>query len=155
MRAKGDPVVRARVEALLRAGEAAWCTMVQLEVWAGAGNERERRVLREYEAVLPSLGIDDEVWQEAFELASRARRDGKTIPPSDILIYACARHHGAAIEHVDAHFEMLAALDPTGPRHNGPAKLTPPGWGDIDPALGNPHRYRLARRHDGEDHEPL
>lgn len=91
--------------------------MVRLEVWAGVGTERERGVLREYEAVLPSLGIDDEVWQEAFELASRARRDGKTIPPSDILIYACARHHGTEIEHVDVHFEMLAALDPTRARN--------------------------------------
>jgi len=112
MRAKGDPLVRARVEALLRAGEAAWCAMVRLEVWAGVGNEGERSALREYEAVLPSLGIDDDVWQTAFDLASRARRAGKTIPPSDILIYACARRHGTEIEHVDAHFEMLASLDP-------------------------------------------
>jgi hypothetical protein len=34
--------------------------MVRLDVWAGVGTERERGVLREYEAVLPSLGIDDE-----------------------------------------------------------------------------------------------
>lgn len=112
MRTKGDPVVRARVEDLLRAGEAAWCDMVRLEVWAGVGNERERSALREYEAVLPSLAIDDEVWQSAFALASRARAGGKTIPPSDILIHACARRHGTEIEHADAHFDMLAALDP-------------------------------------------
>ena len=46
MRPTGDPVVRARVEALLRAGEAAWCAMVRLEIWAGIGDERERRALR-------------------------------------------------------------------------------------------------------------
>ncbi|MGD0948417.1 MAG: PIN domain-containing protein [Candidatus Binatia bacterium] len=111
MRSKGDPLVRARVEALLQAGEAAWCAMVRLEVWAGVGNERERSALREYEAVLPNLAIDDDVWQAAFDLASRARRAGKTIPPSDILIHACARHHGTEIEHADAHFDMLATLD--------------------------------------------
>jgi predicted nucleic acid-binding protein len=111
MRPRGDPLVRARVEALLRAGEAAWCAMVRLEMWAEIGNEKERRALREYEAVVPSLGIDDEVWQAAFDLAREARRGGKTIPASDIVIYACARHHETEIEHVDAHFDMLASLD--------------------------------------------
>jgi predicted nucleic acid-binding protein len=110
MRPKGDPVVRARVEALLRAGEAAWCAMVRLEIWAGIGNARERRALRAYEAVIPDLTIDASVWQAARGLASRARRAGKTIPAPDILICACARQHGVAIEHADAHFDMLAAL---------------------------------------------
>ena len=110
MRATGDPAVRTRVEALLRAGEAAWCDMVRLEIWAGVGNDREQRVLREYEAVVAELPIDADVWQAACDLASRARRAGKTVPASDILICACARRHGVAIEHADAHFDMLAAL---------------------------------------------
>jgi predicted nucleic acid-binding protein len=110
MRAKGDAAVRARVEELLRAGEAAWCAMVRVEIWAGVGNEREQRILREYEAVVPDLEIDAAVWRAACELARRARRAGKTIPASDILISACARHHGVAIEHADAHFDILAAL---------------------------------------------
>ena len=110
MRATGDPAVRARVEALLRAGEAAWCGMVRLEIWAGVGNEREQRVLREYEAVVAELPIDAEVWQAACDLASRTRRAGKTVPASDILICACARRHGVAIEHADAHFDMLAGV---------------------------------------------
>ena len=110
MRKKGDPVVRGRVEALLRGGDAAWCAMVRLEIWAGVGNEREQRSLHEYEAVVPELPIDAEVWQAAWALANRARRAGKTIPASDVLIFACARRHGVVIEHADAHFDMLAAL---------------------------------------------
>lgn len=110
MRPQGEPAVRSRVEALLRAGEGAWCAMVRLEIWAGVGNERERRALREYEAVIPDLPIDAGVWQAAVDLASRARRAGKTIPAADILICACARQHGVAIEHADAHFDMLAGV---------------------------------------------
>jgi hypothetical protein len=41
------------------------------------------------------------------DLARRARRAGKTVPASDILICACARQHGVAIEHG---FDLLAAL---------------------------------------------
>ncbi|MGH7821818.1 MAG: PIN domain-containing protein, partial [Candidatus Binatia bacterium] len=94
MRPKGDPGVRAHVEGLLRAGEAAWCAMVRLEIWNGAGDERERKILGEYEAVLPELAIDDRAWRLAYELARRARRSGKTVPATDILIFACARVHG-------------------------------------------------------------
>ena len=110
MRPQGDAVVRSRVEALLRAGEAAWCAMVRLEIWAGIGNERERRALRQYEAVIPDLPIDAGVWQAAVDLASRTRHAGRTIPAAAILICACARRHGVAIEHADAHFDMLATL---------------------------------------------
>jgi predicted nucleic acid-binding protein len=110
MRPKGNPAVRARVEGLLRAGEAAWCAMIRLEIWAGVGDERERKILREFEAVLPELAINDEVWRLACDLAGRARRGGKTIPASDILVFACGRFHHVEIEHADAHFDMLAAV---------------------------------------------
>lgn len=110
MRPKGDPDVRSRVEALLRTGEAAWCAMVRLEIWAGIGDEREQRALRAYEAVLPELTIDEKVWQSACDLGGRARRAGKTIPAPDVLIFACARYHGVEVEHADTHFDMLAAL---------------------------------------------
>jgi predicted nucleic acid-binding protein len=110
MRPKGDPLVRDRVEALLRSGEAAWCPMIRLEIWAGVGDEKERRALRDYQAVLPDLPIDAVVWQAAYDLASRARRAGKTIPASDILIFTCARHHAVEVEHADAHFDMLVVL---------------------------------------------
>ena len=110
MRSQGDAVARGRVETLLRGGEAAWCAMVRLEIWAGIGDERERRALRAYESVIPDLPIDANVWRAARDLAGRARRAGKTVPAADILICACARHHGVAIEHADAHFDMLAGL---------------------------------------------
>lgn len=111
MRLRGDPRVRSRVEALLRAGEAAWCAMVRLEIWAGVGDERERRVLREYESVVPELPIDERTWLDAFAIARRARDAGKTVPPSDVLIFACARRNGVEVEHADAHFDMLVSLE--------------------------------------------
>jgi predicted nucleic acid-binding protein len=110
MRPRGDAAVRARIESLLRAGEAAWCAMVRLEIWAGVGDERERRRLHEYEAVVPELPIDGEVWALACELAGRLRLAGRTVPASDVLIFACARRHHVEIDHADAHFDLIAAL---------------------------------------------
>jgi predicted nucleic acid-binding protein len=54
--------------------------------------------------------MDGPVWTIANALAQSARRTGKTIPATDILIAACARRHGVELEHADQHFAALAAL---------------------------------------------
>lgn len=110
LRPGGDREVRARVEQALREGLACWCPLVRLELWNGAGGEREKKVLRDLERVLPELAIDNEVWQAACELARRARAAGVTIPASDLLIAACARRHDAVLETADSDFEQLTGL---------------------------------------------
>lgn len=84
--------------------------MVRLELWNGAGGEREKKVLRDFERLLPELPISEEVWSAAAELARRARANAVTVPASDVLIAACARHYGASLETADADFERLSSL---------------------------------------------
>jgi predicted nucleic acid-binding protein len=110
IRRRGDPSIRARVEQLLRTGEAAWCPVVRLELWAGVGSDADRVLLREYQARLPELAISKEVWEKAYDLADRCRRAGKTVPPHDIAIAACALYHGVEIEHDDVHFDLLTTV---------------------------------------------
>jgi predicted nucleic acid-binding protein len=110
LRPDGDGVVRARVDSALRAGTACWCPLVRLELWNGAGGERERKVLREFERVLPELAIDDAVWSGARDVARRCRAAAVTVPASDILIAACARNHGAQLEHADGDFDAIARV---------------------------------------------
>ncbi|MDP1571140.1 MAG: PIN domain-containing protein [Vicinamibacterales bacterium] len=110
LRADGDPAVRTRVEALLHAGTARWCPLVRLELWNGAGGEREKKILREFERLIPELSITPAVWDEAFDLARRCRAAGVTVPATDLLIAACARHHAAALEHADADFDDIAGV---------------------------------------------
>ena len=74
LRPDGDRNVRARVVRALNEGEACWCPMVRLELWNGAGGERERSVLRQFERVIPDLPIDAAVWAHANHLARAARR---------------------------------------------------------------------------------
>lgn len=110
LRSGGRADVRERVNAHLRAGEACIVPMVRLELWNGARGDREKRALREFEETLPELEMTGDVWSEAFELARLARLAGLTAPASDILITACARHHGASIDAVDGHFAELERL---------------------------------------------
>lgn len=110
LRRRGAPEVVERVRRLLETGEAAWCPPVRLELWNGAGDEADRRALRDFERTLPELPVTDEVWAAACELAVRCRKAGKTAPAIDVLIAACARHHGVDVEHADHHFEFLTTL---------------------------------------------
>ena len=112
LRPDGDPVVRARVEEALTTGRACWCQVVQLELWNGARGDRERKVLRRFADTLPELSIDSDVWRAAYDLARRSRSRGVTVPATDVLIAACAAHHGAAIESADTDFELLASVAP-------------------------------------------
>jgi predicted nucleic acid-binding protein len=110
LRPDGNRQISDRVRALLESGEAAWCPMVRLELWNGARGEQEKRVLRDLERHLPDLEATSSVWNLAVALAQRARTQGQTAPATDLLICACAQHHGVEIEHDDEHFTIIAAL---------------------------------------------
>ena len=108
LRPDGDKVVRGRVERALADGDACWCPLVRLELWNGASGDRDRKVLREFEAVLIELPITVDVWALAYELARKTRAKGVSVPATDILIAACARQHRATLESSDADFVVLA-----------------------------------------------
>jgi len=110
LRPDGDDTVRNRVVGLLRAGTAGWCAMVRLELWNGAAGNREKKVLREFERLVPDLAITSDVWDEAHGLARRCRAAGVSAPATDVLIAACARYHGASLEHADSDFDRIAAV---------------------------------------------
>ena len=46
----------------------------------------------------------------AAALARLAREKGVTVPATDLLVAACARHHGVSLEHNDSHFDLIATL---------------------------------------------
>lgn len=110
LRSGGDEGVRQRVSRAIEEGRACWCPMVRLELWNGAGGERERAILREFERVLVELPMTEKVWNAAFELARFARGRGVTIPASDLLIDSCAREHGAELETADSDFHLISSL---------------------------------------------
>jgi predicted nucleic acid-binding protein len=110
LRPDGDAEVAARVQGLLRAGSACWCPLVRLELWNGAGGEREKKVLRDFERWVPELSITPEVWKDACSLARKCRSAAVTAPASDLLVAACARHHGVRLEHSDGDFDRIAGV---------------------------------------------
>jgi predicted nucleic acid-binding protein len=107
-RPTGDPVVRRAVEDATRQGLAVLCDMVLLELWAGAGGAHERGLIARLAADVEILPIDAEVWKAARALAQICRAAGVIAPANDLLIAACADHHGVDILERDAHFTHIA-----------------------------------------------
>jgi predicted nucleic acid-binding protein len=110
LRGDADPALAREVQTLLREGVAAWCPMIELELWAGVRDGDERRRLTAFRDVLRSLAIERATWVAAIDLSDRARRRGITVPPSDLVIFACATQHRAMLLHRDRHFELLTNL---------------------------------------------
>jgi predicted nucleic acid-binding protein len=97
-----------RVQTLVASKQAVWCPMIQLELQR-AGKQRAA-ALALLNEVLPSLEMNQAVWQLAHQLAQACSRTGKPVPNTDILIYATALHHGCEVFHNDKHFDWLAKI---------------------------------------------
>jgi predicted nucleic acid-binding protein len=116
LRESGNEDVRRRVSHIVLSGDAVWCNVVRLELWNGARGHREKKRLKEFDDQLPRLEVDEKVWSLACSLARASRSAGLTIPAIDLLVFACARRHEAALDHCDDHFDRLEEL---GPSENG------------------------------------
>lgn len=72
-----------------------------------------RKVLPTFEWLVTDIDVTDAVWTTtAYEMARRCRAAGTTVPATDLLIAACAREHGATLEHADGDFDAIARAAP-------------------------------------------
>lgn len=107
LRSKGSVEITKQVDALLQSGQARFCEPVILELYNGAKGKNEILKLREMANAIPMLPTTETIWREAYASAISFRERGLTIPNMDILIYQIAKHHGARLLSVDAHFAMI------------------------------------------------
>jgi predicted nucleic acid-binding protein len=90
------------------AGELCLCAVTRLEMLFSARSSTDFDALQDELALFRDLRID----AETFAAAQSGQRDlarlGRhRVPIPDLLIAACAQQHGAAVVHVDRHFETL------------------------------------------------
>lgn len=112
LRRDGNGAIRDAVGAATRDGRVVFCEMVLLELWNGARGDAERRVLRALESDLVTLPTTPDVWRLAREMGEACRRQGITVPATDLLIAAFAQHHALDLLHNDRHFPLIASVTP-------------------------------------------
>jgi predicted nucleic acid-binding protein len=109
---RGTPQLRDRVDALLSADLVATTGMVRLELLGGVRSQEEWIRLSELLSALHNLPVVEEDWQGAASTAFRLRREGITIPFTDLLIGEVALRSEAVLVHRDRHFDVLASRIP-------------------------------------------
>ena len=109
---RGTPQLRERVDALLSADLVATTGMVKLELLGGVRYQEEWTRLSELLSGLHNLPMVEEDWQGAASTAFRLRREGITIPFTDLLIGEVALRSESILIHRDRHFDLLASRVP-------------------------------------------
>ena len=103
LRRNGKLEVKLAIQALNEEYEAAWCSVIKLEVLGGSRKE-ERLRLEQYFSVIPYRIINEATWDLAKSFSWRLRDRGQAVPMTDILIAAAAMEIGIRLYSVDQHF---------------------------------------------------
>lgn len=106
----GETPLGERLEKALVAEGVYVCGPVLFELIQGAKSDKERATLTNAMAALPFLEMTEKLWIQAGKLSAALRREGKTIPFSDILIAAITIEHDLAVLTADEHFRIIPQI---------------------------------------------
>lgn len=102
-------VARSLAQALTNR-EIVTCGVVMYELFQGIRLKKESEVLREAFSSLRYIEMDKSLWLSAAKISASLRKNGVTIPSSDIQIAALALQHRLSILTVDQHFKQVPDL---------------------------------------------
>lgn len=107
-----DERVRRRLAPVIEAGEAATCSMVDLEVLFSARNHQDHETIRaRRDLAYERIPLTQEVFDRAVEIQGElARRGHHRLPIPDLIVAAAAESAGIVVLHYDEHFERIAAV---------------------------------------------
>jgi len=86
------------------------CGIVRLEVLRGVKAERMKSWMEGVFSIMQCVPTDNQLWDDATELAWELDRAGKTIPATDLMIAACALRGDALVHTYDRHFLLVPGL---------------------------------------------
>lgn len=86
------------------------CGPVIYELVQGVRSEKEQALLRSVLNALPFLEMNEALWIKAGRLSANLRKEGKTIPFSDMIIAVLSMEKNLAVMTVDEHFRDIPDL---------------------------------------------
>ena len=105
-----DCAERGEVDDLLAKNQVVMAGPVLAEVLQGARTEAERLRLEVTLQALPFIEADRGDWAKAGELSFGLRRQGRTIPLTDLLVAVLAIENGHTIYALDRHFQSIPGV---------------------------------------------
>mgnify|MGYP002638195951 CR=1 FL=1 len=110
---RGTPLAKVLEEHLIQ-GDVYTCGIVKYELVQGLKSSQEEVLLLEALRALDHLEMTESLWYDAGRLSASLRKEGVTLPLSDILIATLAMERGLSVLTVDRHFNQIADLRVTG-----------------------------------------
>lgn len=106
------PEVRAVVEPLLLAGRIATCGIVDLELLYSARDPAAYERLSSALRGMPRVALTEAMIERALAVQAALARVGqhRSVPLPDLVIAACAEHHGLTVLHYDGDFDRVAGI---------------------------------------------
>lgn len=86
------------------------CGPVLYELTQGLQSDKERISVMDGLNSLEYIEMSKDLWNKAGELSSTLRKEGKTIPFSDILIASIAIENNLSVFTIDKHFDGMPNL---------------------------------------------
>lgn len=103
------PTARERLATAMEAGEIAVCLPFLLEAGYSARSADDHHALLGDLSLLPRVEIDSEVEALALRTQSELAAVGHhRLPPTDLVIAACAHHAGHTVLHYDRDYDLIA-----------------------------------------------
>ncbi len=109
LKSEGIPEIRDRIDHIISDEEILTTGIIKLELLSCTKTQKEFDRLKKYLDALETIETDNRLWESSFKLAFKLRRQGITVPHTDILIAACGFAAEATVVHADTHFEMIAS----------------------------------------------
>jgi len=100
--------IKEKVDFLLKENRVAICPLIILELLTGVKSKGAFKRLKSRLGALYQIEINQEVWNNAYNLAFYLRQRGLTIPSSDIIIATAAIYNKIPLLHADRHFDLIA-----------------------------------------------
>jgi predicted nucleic acid-binding protein len=107
---KPDAALTLHLKRLIREEKVVMTGMVLAEILQGIKSQKESGLVRDHLLKLPYLETTRNVWENAGDISASLRRQGITIPLSDLIIAAVAMAHGCQVFTVDPHFDQVQEL---------------------------------------------
>lgn len=104
---KGSAPNAAFVEQLVVEERAITTGLILAELLQGIRSEREGQTIAEVFDGLPTLEMTTDIWKAAGYRACALRRQGITVPLSDVALGALASEHRVLIFSLDKHFDLI------------------------------------------------
>lgn len=103
-----DPSLKERISSLALEDRIFTSEIIILEILRGAESDKEYDMLYEDLLALPQVPVTYEVWETAWKISYKLKKEGLNIPIADILISSIALYYKLTLIHSDKHFSLTA-----------------------------------------------